>query len=233
MYYNLVMLTKRQKQILDFISEFSKKSNLSPTIDEIRKHFRLNSVATVHQHLEALRSKGYLNRVKNKTRSLSVRRGDGIRQLLARVNRSGYALVPLIGSANAGPATIFAEENVEAYHKVSHSIVRRQAGIFAVRVEGDSMNKAKIKGDYLEDGDLAIIDSEYKNPHNGDYVLSIINGCANLKKFYKNTETGQVNLISESKNAIHKPITISNTDDFIVNGSIIGVVKEDKRKDRM
>lgn len=220
------MMTKRQKQILDFITEFSKKNGLSPTIDEIRRHFRLGSVATVHQHLEALRSKGYLDRTKHKTRSLSVDRSDSVKRLLTRASRSGFALVPVLGSANAGPATIFAEENIESYQKVSRAIVRKQSGIFAVKVDGDSMNKANVGGNNLEPGDLAIIDSEYRNPNNGDYILAITNGCANLKKFEIKQETGAVVLVSESKNPKHKSIYISNTDDFMVNGKIIGVLKK-------
>jgi len=219
------MLTKRQKQVLDFVTEYTRKKRMSPTIDEIRKHFRLNSVATVHQHLETLRSKGYLDKSKNKTRSLSLSKKRSISDLMTKSSRSGFALVPLLGSANAGPATIFAEENIEAYQKVSRTIVRKQAGIFAIRVDGDSMNKANIAGDSLDDGDLAIIDSEYKTPKSGDYVLSVLGGLANLKKFQRDSKTGDIMLVSESKNPRHKPIYVSSEDDFMVNGRIISVVK--------
>lgn len=219
------MLTKRQKQVLDFITEYSRKKEIAPTIDEIRKHFRLNSVATVHQHLETLRSKGYLDRSKNKTRSLSLSKERSVSDLMQKTSRSGFALVPLLGSANAGPATIFAEENIEAYQKVPRTIVRKQSGIFAVRVEGDSMNKANIAGDSLENGDLAIIDSEYRTPKNGDYVLSVFEGMANLKKFQYDKKTESVVLLSESRNPKHKPIYVSSEDDFLINGKIIGVIK--------
>ena len=219
------MLTKRQKQVLDFITTYTRKNRISPTIDEIRKHFRLNSVATVHQHLETLRSKGYLDRSKNKTRSLSLSRQQSVSSLMTKSSRNGFALVPLVGSANAGPATIFAEENIEAYQKVPRTIVRKPSGVFAVRVVGDSMNKARIAGNKLEDGNLAIIDSEYRNPKDGDYVLSILDGMANLKKFKQNKKTGAVMLMSESTNSTHKPIPVSDGDDFMINGKIIGVVK--------
>lgn len=217
-------MTKRQKQILDFITEFSKKNGLSPTIDEIRRHFRLGSVATIHQHLEALRSKGYLDRTKYKTRSLSIK-SNSVKRLLLRTNRNGFALVPVLGSANAGPATIFAEENIEAYQKVSRNIVRKQSGIFAVRIEGDSMNNANISGSTMEPGDLAVIDSDYRSPNEGEYVLAVINNCANLKKFARDRQTGNVVLLSESKNSKHKPIFVSSEDDFMINGKIIAVVK--------
>ena len=220
------MLTKRQKQVLDFITEYSRKKGIAPTIDEIRKHFRLNSVATVHQHLETLRSKGYLDRSKNKTRSLSLSNKRSVSDLMQKSSRSGFALVPLLGSANAGSATIFAEENIEAYQKVPRTIVRKQSGVFAVRVEGDSMNKANVAGDNLENGDLAIIDSEYRTPKDGDYILSVIDGMANLKKFQRDKKTGDIVLLSESKNPKHKPIHVSSWDDFMINGKIIGVVKK-------
>ena len=87
------------------------------------------------------------------------------------------------------------------------------------------MNKANINGDSLKEGDLAIIDSEYKTPRNGDYVLSIIDGMANLKKFEQDTKTRDVKLVSESTNPKHKPIYISS-EDFMVNGKVIAVVKK-------
>ena len=87
------------------------------------------------------------------------------------------------------------------------------------------MNKARIDGKNLAEGDFVLIDSTYKNPKNGDYVLSVIDNCANLKKFEKN-KAGEVMLISESTNPKHKPIYISSEDDFMINGKIIGVVKK-------
>ena len=87
------------------------------------------------------------------------------------------------------------------------------------------MNRAKIEGKNLEEGDFVLIDSEYRTPKNGDYVLSVIDGAANLKKFERDTKTGDVKLISESNNPKHKPIYISSEDDFMINGKIISVIK--------
>ena len=88
------------------------------------------------------------------------------------------------------------------------------------------MNKAKIQGKNLEEGDFVLIDSEYSTPKSGDYVLSVIDGCANLKKFERDQKTGEVMLVSESKNPNHKPIYVSSRDDFMINGKIILVVKK-------
>ena len=134
--------------------------------------------------------------------------------------------MPILGSANAGPATIFAEGNISGYLRISRNDLNRKNGVFALRVDGDSMNKAKINGKNLEEGDFVLIDSEYKNPKNDDYVLSVIDGCANLKKFERDAKTGTIRLLSESKNPKHKPIYVSSEDDFMVNGRIISVVKK-------
>ncbi len=88
------------------------------------------------------------------------------------------------------------------------------------------MNKAKISGKNLNDGDFVLIDSEYRTPRNGDCVLSVIDGMANLKKFEKDTRTGDIKLVSESTNKSHKPIYISSEDDFMINGKIIAVLKK-------
>ena len=88
------------------------------------------------------------------------------------------------------------------------------------------MNKAKIDGKNLKEGDFVLIDSEYQHPKDGDYVLSVIDGCANLKKFTRDKKTGEVALVSESTNPTHKPIHLSSEDDFMVNGKIIAVIKK-------
>jgi repressor LexA len=130
-----------------------------------------------------------------------------------------------LGAANAGPATLFAEENVEGYLKVSKSQLPRTEGVFSLRVVGDSMNKAKIKGKNVEEGDFVLIDSANREAHDNDYVLSIIDGCANIKKF-KRGKKGDVMLVSESTNKKHKPIFVSSGDDFMVNGKIFDIVKK-------
>ena len=89
-----------------------------------------------------------------------------------------------------------------------------------------------IRRDYF-DKFLSGIDSEYKNPKNGDYVLSVIDGCANLKKFERDAKSGEIRLLSESKNPKHKPIYISSQDNFIVNGKIVNEKVEKMNKDAL
>jgi repressor LexA len=216
------MITKKQKSVLDYIKQYSKKNMYAPSLEEIQEHFGLASVSTAHYYINKLVETGYLERESNQPRGIAVRSAEFIEKIVPKHVEA--LAIPVLGSANAGTATIFAEENVEGYVKVSRKILNRKDGIFALRVEGDSMNNAKIDGKKIENGDFVLIDSEYKTPKNGDYVVSIIDGVANLKKFERE-KNGAIQLIPESTNSKHKPIFISSEDDFIVNGRIIGVVK--------
>ena len=218
------MLTKKQKGVLDFLNAYSKDKGYAPSLDEIRRHFKLVSISTAHYYIQKLEEEGYLQKVFNQPRSINVNSNEFMKSILPKSIESFS--IPVLGSANAGPATSLAEENISGYLKVSHKDINRKNGVFALRVEGDSMNKAKIAGKNLEEGDFVVIDSEYRSPKNGDYVLSVIDGCANLKKFERDNKTGEVLLVSESTNPKHKPIYISSEDNFMINGKIVNVVKK-------
>jgi len=119
--------------------------------------------------------------------------------------------------------------------RVSNSLLeqRRTAAhrLFAIKVSGPSMNKAEINGRRIEDGDYVIIDSEDQSAHNGDIVLSLIDGMANIKKYYIDKENNQILLMSDSTHdfpAIH----IHENDDFAVNGKVIGVIKTPRGRKR-
>lgn len=220
------MISKKQKLIYDFIASSSQKHGVAPSLEEIAHHFEfLQYASSAYYHVKKLQEEGYLERESNKPRSIGIYADREIKAPIFKKSGLDAVRIPVLGAANAGAAALFAEENVEGYLKVSRSMLDRRDRIFALRVEGDSMNRAKIKGKNIENGDFVLIDSEYRTPQNGDYVLSILDGCANLKKFQRDAETGDVVLISESKNPQHKPIYVSSEDDFMVNGQIIGVVK--------
>jgi len=221
------MITKKQKEVFDFIKNYVEKKKYAPSLDEIKTKFKLASVSTAHYYVSKLNKLGLLEKRLNQPRSIGVTVGDESSvDFYNQNNEVNSIAVPILGSANCGDATILAEENVEGYLKVSRNYLNKKDGVFALRVEGDSMNKASIDGKSLEEGNFVLIDSEYKNPKNGDYVLSVIDGCANLKKFEKNAKTGEIRLLSESENPKHKPIYVSSEDDFMINGRIIAVVKK-------
>src|SRR3989344_2665199 len=216
------MITKKQKGVLDFLNNHAKDKGYAPSLDEIRQHFNLVSVSTAHYYVDRLEKEGYLKKESNQPRSISIEKDRIVKPNISK--RIESISIPVLGSANAGPAVLFAEENVEGYLKVPTTLINKRDSVFALRVEGDSMNKSKIEGKNLSEGDFVLIDSEYNNPRNGDYVLSVIDGCANLKKFERN-KTGEVMLISESTNPKYKPIYISSEDNFMINGKIVNVIK--------
>src|SRR3989338_5210181 len=168
------MLTKKQKGVLDFLNAYSKDKGYAPSLDEIRRHFKLLSVSTAHYYVKKLEEEGYLQKTSNQPRSINIHSNEILKTIIPKSIETFS--IPVLGSANAGPATALAEEN--------------------------------------------------KNTKNGDYILSIIDNYANLKKFEENKRTGEIRLLSESKNSAHKPIYVSSEDNFIVNGKIISVVKK-------
>ncbi|PIR70271.1 MAG: repressor LexA [Candidatus Niyogibacteria bacterium CG10_big_fil_rev_8_21_14_0_10_42_19] len=218
------MITIKQKRVLDYIKQYIGKNGVAPSLEEIQRHFKLVSVSTASYYINKLQKEGYLKKEAHQPRSITIQPDEVIKSILPKEIKSFS--VPVLGAANAGPATLYAEENIEGYLKVSRDTLNRKEGIFALRVEGDSMNKAKVDEKNLEEGDFVLIDPGYSDPKNGDYVLSIIDGCANLKKFKRDEKTDQVMLISESTNPKHKPIFLSSDDNFMVNGKIVAVIKK-------
>jgi repressor LexA len=221
------MTSKKQKLIYDYIVEYVKTNGIAPSLEEIAGHFDfLTHPSSAYYHVKKLQEGGYLERESNKPRSIEIYEDKEVKAPILASKGLDFVQVPVLGSASAGPATQFAEENIDGYLKVSRRVLNKKDGIFALRVEGDSMDKARIREKTLENGDFAIIDSTYRTPKDGDYVLSIIDGCANLKKFQKNKKTGDIMLVSESTNMKYKPIYLSSEDDFMVNGRVIAVIKK-------
>lgn len=173
----------------------------------------------VKHHLDQLEKKGFIKiDKKNKTISKPISLANKIHGLIS---------VPIVGSANCGPATIFANENIEGYLKISKNILNKCKNIFAIRAQGLSMNQTKINGKNIEDGDYLIIDSSDTTPSNGDIVLSVIDDMANIKKYLWDEDNNQVVLVSESTKDI-PPIYIHEDDSFMINGKVIQVIKKPK-----
>lgn len=220
------MLTKRQKEAYDFLNSYIEENGYAPTLGEVKLHMKVSSVSTAHYYIKKLVEFGYIERDSQRSGSFFISKTKNLPKSNLKPRQESFS-VPMFGAANAGVATMFAAENIESYIKVPAGFgVRTNDDVFAVRVKGDSMNQAQINGKNMEDGDYVLIDANFSNPQNGDYVLSIIDGYANLKKFELSEENGAVRLVSESSNPTHKPIFVSSEDDFMVNGKIIAVLKK-------
>lgn len=137
--------------------------------------------------------------------------------------------IPIVGSANCGPATIFAEQNFHGFLRVSNKLVGRQKpnGLYAVKADGTSMNRADIKGKNIEDGDYVIVDSEDKDVITGNVVLAIIDNKATIKRFIDDRENDQIVLKADSSYD-YAPIHLHHSDDFSISGKVIGVIKNPK-----
>jgi len=134
--------------------------------------------------------------------------------------------IPILGSADCGEATKYADEQLEGYIRISKSLLHGISikNLFAVKASGDSMNKAIIEKENIEDGDYVVVSKGATNIKNGDYVLSIIDDKANIKRFFKD-KTGNIVLTSESSRE-YPPIYITEEDSsYIVNGKVIKVIK--------
>ena len=207
--------------------EIAQGKNLGQySLRDIGKMLGERSPQKIKHHLQQLEKKGLIR----------IDKPGGIIQKTDRrwvgglLKTAKLLTVPILGSANAGPAQIYADANIEGYLRISTSLLERPTNhrLYALKVSGPSMNKAKIGGKTIDDGDYVVVDSENRVPKNNDIVLSLIDGLANIKRYYVDKENSQILLISESTHdfpAIH----IHEDDDFSVNGKIVGVIKQPKR----
>ncbi len=171
----------------------------------------------IKHHLSQLERKGFI---------LIDKKNKKISRISNKANASGiFISVPIVGSANCGPAVIYADQNIDGYLKISKRLIPNKKSIFAIKARGNSMNKANINGKNIESGDYVIIDSENTSPHDNDYIVSIIDGMANVKKYRHDRENFRIALLSESTQE-YAPIFIHEADDFRINGKVVGVVKK-------
>jgi SOS-response transcriptional repressor LexA len=134
--------------------------------------------------------------------------------------------IPVVGTANCGPATIFAEQNFQGFLRISSKLVGRSkpAGLYAIKADGASMNRAEIKGKRIEDGDYIIIDKENHDVKTGDVVLAIVDSKATVKKFIDDRANGQIVLMAQSS-FDYEPIYLHQDDDFTISGKAVSVIK--------
>lgn len=162
---------------------------------------------------------------------LFVDRKAKTQQLGTDLTDNRFHTIPIVGMASCGPANQFADEAVEGYLHISKTTLVSKGKLFAVRASGDSMNNAHIATPNggtapIEDGDYAIVDISYTSVDDniGKYVVSIINGLANIKKLAKRAY--DYALVSESTNVNkYSPIIIHEDDDYLINGRVVTVVK--------
>jgi repressor LexA len=197
-------LTKRQKEIFDFIRRYAAKYGYPPTVREIGKAVGLTSSSTVHAHLANLEKIGLLRRDPTKPRAIELMVGK------ARKAMRGPGL-PLVGAVAAGQP-VLAEENIEEYIEVP-TVIGGDEGDYLLRVKGDSMRDAGI----LE-GDYVVVQAK-DDAVNGEIVVALLADEATVKRFYR--ERNRVRL--EPANKAYKAI---RTSDAQVLGKVVGVLRK-------
>jgi repressor LexA len=198
-------LTKRQREILSYLSEYTEEYGYAPSFEEIARQFNYNSLATVHEHLSNLERKGYIRRGFNESRSIEI--------LPSEANPRAVDL-PLLGLVAAGmpiEATMH-DETVS----VPDDFVRRSGHHYVLRVRGNSMIDEQIR-----DGDFVVV-RERRRADNGEMVIALIDGTsATVKKFYRERD-GRIRL--QPANEALAPIYV-HEDDITIQGIVVGVLR--------
>ncbi|HMF76908.1 MAG TPA: transcriptional repressor LexA [Bryobacteraceae bacterium] len=206
-------LTRRQKEVMDFLSHFIQQNGYSPSYEEIAAGLRLASLATVHKHIQALEAKQYLRRSYNHSRSLEV--GDRFfAEEKSRVQQQpDQAAVPLLGRIAAG-VPVEAIANPEPLH---FSDFTGNESTFALQVRGESMIE-----DHICSGDFVLAEKT-DTVHNGDIVVALVDGTeATLKRYYLELD-GRVRL--QPANSAMSPLFVDPAS-LQIQGRVLAVLRK-------
>jgi repressor LexA len=196
-------LTERQNEILSFIIKYLKDHSFPPSIREIAENYNI-SVKGAHDHITALRKKGFLKHADKRPRTMGLTHS-------IHEESSGFIEIPILGSVAAG-VPVLAEENYDGNIALHHSQLKKNRKYFALKVKGDSMSGAGI----LE-GDMAIIE-EQSTVSNGEIAVAVIDEAVTLKRFYR--ESSRIRL--QAENPAYKPIY---SQDVKILGRLSGIIR--------
>lgn len=200
-----VTLYKRQKQIVDFLSQYIQKNGYSPTLQDIARAIGVSSLATVHEHLQALERKGIIKKFEGAVRGIELldraagRGGDGVE-------------LPIMGYIAAGQP-IEPYTDPAAHFKVSPNMLTGKKRSYVLQVKGNSMIEEGIL-----DGDYVVIE-EQEDVRDGDIVVALLeSGLATLKRYFR--EATRIRL--EPANSAMSPIFAKNVR---IQGKVVGLIR--------
>jgi repressor LexA len=208
-------LTRRQKEVLDFLADFIETHRYSPSYEEMAEGLKLNSLATIHKHISSLESKGYLRRAFNQSRSLEIapRYAAELEKQRASAAPPPSLSVPLLGRIAAG-APVEAVANPET---LEFKDFAGDADTYALQVRGESMIE-----DHICNGDFVLI-QRTGTVRDGDIVVALVDGMeTTLKRFYKEPE-GMVRL--QPANAAMDPILVPAAS-LQIQGKLLAVLRK-------
>ncbi len=200
-------LYKRQREILEFIHDSIDNYGYAPTLTEIADHFKLSSLATVHEHLSVLEKKGLLRRYKGSVR--------GIELLEGKKSLDSLVELPILGYIACGePLEPYTDPN--ATLPVNSAIVSSKYRSFVLQAKGDSMiDDGILNGDYL-------VIKEQQVANDGDIVVAVLdNGFATLKRYYKDLKRQCIRL--QPANSTMEPMYVKNVE---IRGKVVAVIRQ-------
>ena len=203
-------ITRRQRELYDFLSRFVSEKGYSPSFEEIKDAMGLTSLATVHKHVTNLEKKGLLTRDYNRSRSIDLLPPRGKLKQSMAVNTG--VVLPLLGRIAAGRPI----EAVENPGTISLADFVRSKEVFVLEVRGESMQDEAIL-----DGDYVLVEKT-KTAHNGDIVVALVEGSdATLKRFFRESD----NIRLQPSNSTMKPIIVPAAK-VEIQGRVIGVLRK-------
>ncbi len=199
-------LTKRQREILDYLTSYIDEHGFAPSFEEIASAMKYGSLATVHEHLTNLERKGVIRRSYNESRSIEV---------LTRARTPGIAQVPLLGTVAAGEPIEAVQESESM--ALPEEMLPATEPNYVLRVRGDSMIDEQIR-----DGDYVVVHGR-NTARNGEMVIALLQGShATVKKFYRE-KSGWVRL--QPANPTIEPIYV-HENDVTIQGVVVGVIRK-------
>jgi repressor LexA len=207
-------LTKRQKEVLDFIADFVEKNGYSPSYEELAQALNLASLATVHKHIQALESRNYLRRQFNHSRSLDVA-PKYIQERRKSRKTASLTEIPLVGRIAAGTPV----EAVEGRETLQFADFAGKGETFALQVSGESMIE-----DHIMSGDYVLVERT-SSANDGDIIVALVE-CheTTLKRLYHEPD-GRIRL--QPANSSMRPIFV-NAADLQIQGRVLAVLRKYK-----
>lgn len=205
-------ITKRQKQVLDFIAGFIESNGYSPSYEEIARGLGLASLATVHKHIAALENKHYLKRGFNQSRSLDL--SPKYFQEVRKLQPASSALdIPLMGRIAAGTPV----EALAGNERLDFGDFVNRENVYALEVRGNSMID-----DHICSGDIVLVENAAQ-AHDGEIVVALVRGSeTTLKRFYRESDTVAV---LKPANAEMEPIRVPLSD-LQIQGRVLAVMRK-------
>jgi repressor LexA len=196
-------ITRRQKEVIDFLSNFTQKNGYSPSYEEIASGLGLSSLATVHKHITNLQNKGLLQRAHNRSRSIDV---------LPVRSKKGSDRLPLLGRIAAGKPV----EAIESAESISLSDIIGNREVFALEVRGDSM-----RDEHIVSGDYVLVERT-RTAREGEIIVALIDGSdATLKRFYREGSMIRLQPSNTEMAPIYAPAA-----NVSIQGKVLGVLRK-------